>query len=105
MQQVQNLADAGATDFTQAGQLRLIGDGAAAKKAIKADGQGHEPGQTRYTNCLGIILEATHVLTTSAGQIHCPPTRAPRSPSRFPFFGLLSVPAANGLSTFCPAAP
>jgi hypothetical protein len=44
MQQVQYLADAGATDFTQAGQFRLIGDGALPDKSIEPNGQGHEPG-------------------------------------------------------------
>src|SRR5258708_2201154 len=96
MQQVQNLADAGATDFTQAGQLRLIDDGAAAQKAIKADGQGHESGQPWYTGCLGnLILEAAHVLATAAGQIDGPLPSARRFHKRFPCLEFLGMEPAK----------
>src|SRR5258708_31926323 len=95
MQKVQNLADTGATDFTQAGQVRLIGDGAAAQKAIKADGQGHEPGQTRYTNGLGLLLEAPHVLTAGAGQRAGSPPTARRFSGGFPFLEFLGGGSAK----------
>jgi hypothetical protein len=81
VEQVENLADARPADLAQARQFRLMGNGTATKQSFQAQGQSHQPGQTRDASGTRSRLRVTQALIASTWQAQSP------LPSRRRFHG------------------
>ena len=84
MKQVENLADARATDMAKTGELGLIGNRSLAEQATQADGQRHEPGQTRDA-LQGSFLLKVNKTSSPTWQVKRPGTTKSLPHARSPF--------------------